>query len=223
MSIERKGVGKADQAELSLSQAILSPLDSIFQAQVHAARSFINLLLQVGYPHLVIDKNTGRPSTDPAVNPPEKYKPYELEFNFDQENNGVSNSYKVKIPALSLVPLNSLAIDSAEFNFGLKVKNIERFPQMQRSEVSTLSNEASGAGDDDPRLNRKWFLVDEPVSFKGTISSKPSAAMAEQTSEAVIDINIKLSKSPVPAALDNLLAVLTKSVSVEPINPPKTE
>lgn len=215
MTEEKKITGKATEAELSLAQAILSPLDSIFQAQVHAARSFINLLLQVGYPHLSIDKNTGRPSTDPAVNPPEKYKPYELEFNFDQENNGVSNTYKVKIPALSLVPLNSLAIDSAEFNFGLKVKTIERFQQMQGSEAHALKNETDEG--EDGRLKRKWFLVEDPVSFKGNISSKPSAAMAEQSSEAVIDISIKLSKSPVPAALDNLLAVLTKSVTMEPV------
>src|SRR3569833_22533 len=43
--------GPAAQAMVSLSQALLAPLDSIFKAQIHAARSFLNLLLQLGYGH----------------------------------------------------------------------------------------------------------------------------------------------------------------------------
>ena len=47
----------ASLSEISLSQAILAPLDALFKAQVHAARSFLNLLLQIGYPHGELDKD----------------------------------------------------------------------------------------------------------------------------------------------------------------------
>lgn len=42
--------GPAEINPVSLSQALLAPLDAIFKAQIHAARSFINFLLQLGYP-----------------------------------------------------------------------------------------------------------------------------------------------------------------------------
>src|SRR5260221_13013910 len=43
--------GEADESVVSLSQMILAPLDAIFKAQVHAARSFLNFVLQLSYPH----------------------------------------------------------------------------------------------------------------------------------------------------------------------------
>src|SRR3569832_2523667 len=48
--------GPAAQAMVSLSQALLAPLDSIFKAQIHAARSFLNLLLQLGYGHRPVNR-----------------------------------------------------------------------------------------------------------------------------------------------------------------------
>src|SRR4051812_22916894 len=41
----------AAETVLSLSQALLAPLDAILKAQLHASRSFLNFLLQIGYPH----------------------------------------------------------------------------------------------------------------------------------------------------------------------------
>lgn len=204
--------GKADDTHVTLSQAILSPLNAIFQAQVHAARSFINLILQVGYPHLAVDAQ-GRTIKGNTPDEDERHRPYELEFHFDKEQDGEKQRFKVRIPALAMVPLNSLAIDSAEFNFGMKVKDIRRFRQMQEAEATELKRE-----DKDAEYKRKWFLVDNPITFAGTISSKPGQKMLEQSNEAVIDIHIKLSQSPIPAALDNLLSVLTKSVEVESLN-----
>ena len=43
--------GDAASSPITLSQTILAPLDAVFQAQAHAARSFLNLVLQLGYPH----------------------------------------------------------------------------------------------------------------------------------------------------------------------------
>lgn len=37
--------------ELSLSAALLAPVNSIFEAQIHAARAFLNFILQMGFRH----------------------------------------------------------------------------------------------------------------------------------------------------------------------------
>lgn len=40
-----------DSNILTLSEALLAPLESIFKAQVHAARSFLSFILQMGFRH----------------------------------------------------------------------------------------------------------------------------------------------------------------------------
>ena len=40
-----------DNLDISLSAAILAPLNAIFEAQVHAARAFLNFILQMGFRH----------------------------------------------------------------------------------------------------------------------------------------------------------------------------
>jgi len=238
MADNTKDPKKPQKEQLTLSQAILSPLDSIFQAQIHAARSFLNMLLQIGYPHVVVD-TAGHPVKDKKVNPPENFRPYEVDFNFTQNDaEGNPQHYKASIPALALVPLNSLAVSEAEFNFGLKVTSIHSFQQMQDSEKKSIleqlkkeledkrrnegirgvhitDNDVSSDEVSNAMSNRKWNLVKDPKSLKGIISSKPSDKMKEGSEEAIIDISIKLTKTPIPAALDNLLTSLTKAVVVK--------
>ncbi|MBS0000283.1 MAG: hypothetical protein KFF73_14980, partial [Cyclobacteriaceae bacterium] len=36
---------------ISLSSALLAPINSIFEAQIHAARAFLNFILQMGFRH----------------------------------------------------------------------------------------------------------------------------------------------------------------------------
>src|SRR5690606_12458636 len=40
-----------DSNIVTLSEAFLAPLESIFKAQVHAARSFLSFILQMGFRH----------------------------------------------------------------------------------------------------------------------------------------------------------------------------
>lgn len=56
--------GPAADAVISSSQAILAPLDVIAKPQVHAARSFLNFVVQIGYPHVPVGHD-GKPLTGP--------------------------------------------------------------------------------------------------------------------------------------------------------------
>ena len=40
-----------DNKEITLSAALLAPLNAIFEAQIHAARAFLNFVLQMGLRH----------------------------------------------------------------------------------------------------------------------------------------------------------------------------
>jgi hypothetical protein len=56
MAKETKGASEETNQELSLSAALLAPLNSIFEAQIHAARAFLNFILQMGFRHKYSDE-----------------------------------------------------------------------------------------------------------------------------------------------------------------------
>src|SRR5690242_11056455 len=49
--VDESNVGNTNDQELSLSAALLAPLNSIFEAQVQSARAFLNFILQMGFRH----------------------------------------------------------------------------------------------------------------------------------------------------------------------------
>ena len=121
--------------ELSLEQALLAPLNSILKAQLHSARSFLNLLLQLGYPPAGDDKEdtTGK-------NKHREGEPFHIEF---KHYDNAGNSQTLRVPALSLVPIAPLAIDSAEFDMEMSVRRITDMRQMQAERQDSNAPRAS--------------------------------------------------------------------------------
>ncbi len=187
--------------DISLSQAILAPLDALFKAQVHAARSFLNLLLQVGYPHIELD-DKGAPKegtlVDKAV--------YTQDFYFEDPD---GKKMKISIPSLALVPITPLTIDNASFKLDFKVNNTRKHTQIQASENEQLEKEN---GTDWNTTNRPWYLVKDPVSFVGNVApSQNIESELSASSSSVINIEINLVRQPLPAGLDKLLTALQQS------------
>jgi hypothetical protein len=195
----------ASMSEISLSQAILAPLDALFKAQVHAARSFLNLLLQIGYPHVELDKDG-----NPIQSDEDKSAVYTQDFAFTDQD---GNHMKVSIPSLALVPIAPLTIEDASFKLNFKVEKNEAHSQIQASEKEVTSAERSNnTGWDE--TNRPWYLVKDPVSFRGNISPAGDKSESSQSSSSVINIEINLSRQPLPSGLDKLLTALQQSSKV---------
>lgn len=186
--------------ELSLEQALLAPLNSILKAQLHSARSFLNLLLQLGYPHEGSkDAKTHRDG-----------EPFHIKFKHYDES---GSEQTLKVPALSLVPIAPLAVDSAEFEMEMAVRRITDMQQMQseRKEKSASENPDK----------RPWYLVEKPVSIQGTISpSETVNGQQRNESQSSIKINVKIKSIPMPSGLDKLLTTLTHMGEVEISTPP---
>src|SRR3569832_1792765 len=112
--------GPAAQAMVSLSQALLAPLDSIFKAQIHAARSFLNLLLQLGYGHrpvnregMAIPPRRGAGGQGREAEPAPEGTPYEHNYYHDVTIGEQTRRQMISIPALALIPVAPLAVESA--------------------------------------------------------------------------------------------------------------
>lgn len=192
---------------ISLSQALLAPLDAIFQAQIHAARSFLNMLLQIGYPHEAVDEKGKVKAAGGAVaDADDKHRPYNQEFYYDVDVDGNKEQHKVSIPALALVPVAPLAIEAATFKLEMRVDCTVPHTQIQDSESEAVSGET---GFD--KSKRPWFLVSKPVSIMGNVAP-PKGDEAKSASQAPsISIEIKVGKTSMPSGLDKLLTFLTQS------------
>lgn len=196
--------GAAAKAVISLSQAVLAPLDAIFKAQTHAARSFINMVLQLGFPYHPLDSE-GNPK---KLSPEEERKLQTVRTQvFYQENivDGKSVRQKISIPALALVPITPLAVEAAEFSFEMAVSHIAKHAQQQASEENKVEEEYD-------KKERPWFLVRDPVSIRGVIAPKRQSS-EENATQAKIQITIKVGPTKMPAGMDKLLTALTQAGS----------
>jgi len=187
--------------EISLSQAILAPLDAVFKAQIHSARSFLNLVLQLGYPHK--SQHDEKKDND---NENSDDKPYTLEFINDLVVDGEKRRQKISIPALAAVPITPLAVESAEFDFTMQVAATRKHGQTQKSRI-----------DDDAdydRHKRPWFLVDQPISVRGTFAPEKSS---QNQSTSTIHVSVKVGQAKVPSGLNKFITSLSEFGSIEEI------
>ena len=201
-----------DKSSLDLAQAILAPVDAIMKAQVHAARSFLNLMLQIGFPHRSLDKD-GKVVSDPKEGSRE---PWCLDFVHKKVLDGEEREYLVRVPTLATLPLNPLAITEAEVEFKMSVEHSYE-PSYQFRQDRT---EASKADQDDPfdQTKRPWYLIDNPVTFRGHIA--PSSG---DRTNSEIAVKMKIGSVEVTESLGKFLTLLGEFSSVELNSPTSNE
>jgi hypothetical protein len=188
----------ASSESISISQAVLAPLDAIFKAQIHAARSYLNMLGQMAYPHADLDENDNIRQDTPV----EDKKPYTFPVNFEVMDGETKRVATVNIPTIAMVPVTPLGIEEATIKFSMSVTEITQHEQLQES---TKTNPAGAT--DWSKTKRPWYLVSDPVSMKGNIVTSDS-------SKSSLEISIKITKSPMPSALEKALTILTQNISV---------
>lgn len=200
--------GPAAKSIISLSQLISGPMEALLKAQLHAARSFLNMVLQLGYPHVEVDEK-GKAKQDVLQN---QDRLYMQEFVVDTKTaSGEMKQATLRIPALALVPLAPLSIEGADFEINFKVSHIFRHQQMQ----SAATDKTAGEKNFDV-FHRPWFLIKDPISIRGVLASQLSDDKKEDnTEESAIKINIKVSRQAMPVGIDKLLTSLTQTNSIQ--------
>lgn len=195
--------GPAATSVISLSQAILAPLDAISKAQVHAARSFLNFVLQIAFPH---ESSSKSPQTSGSED-----QMYLQTFRIKNgEGEGV-----VSIPSLALVPVQPLTIERAQYDLELVIEGLDYHRQIQASENNVLKQEA---GNDkalekgQPHAPRQWYLVSDPISVRGTLSD-PGIQENRTSRKATIKVHVEIGRANVPSGLEKILSSATQLAS----------
>lgn len=238
MAKTRKTTNAAN-SKLSLSAAILAPLNSIFEAQVQSARAFLNFILQLGFKEQPsasqLDAAENQLKADgqwtnetdehfqklrsvqslkselatikakPTKSDDDRTRIGEInqqlaDVGHHEDAHMQSFRYKdgqgayhqIEIPALALVPVKPLSIESADYEFSMSIDSAyENYSQNQKTSVV--------------KEDRPWFFI-KPKRFTGSIASKDS----EQT-QSTVKVKVHLESSPIPQGLSNLLVSLTQS------------
>lgn len=195
--------GPAAGAVVSLSQAILAPLDALAKAQVHAARSFLNFVMQIGYPH----RTEGASPNDGEALYCQDFQVEQVSLN--SQGQAERKQLNLRVPTLALVPLQPLNIESAQFSVELVISDIEPHQQMQSSEVEALKTEPQTFDRPPTSQPRPWYLVSEPLSIRGTLTHPGDGKAQERNASIKIDVTVK--SGPTPAGLAKLLTSLTQA------------
>ncbi|HLL56125.1 MAG TPA: DUF2589 domain-containing protein [Myxococcaceae bacterium] len=220
---EKLQPGPAATTVISLSQILLAPLDALFKAQVHAARSFLNFVMQLSYPH-VPTKKDNETAEETKYREEQERKSKEIgafstTFGYrEQDEKGKDVIREIDIPTIALVPLKPLAVEEASFKLSMAVSDIGRHRQLRKNE---RGNDDPDKPKDPPPKDPPWYLVDDPISLRGVVAP-PQAVGKHQGREdalkdlpaATIDIEVKVGVAALPAGLDKLLTRMTQSQSV---------
>lgn len=216
---------------ISLSSALLAPINSIFEAQIHAARAFLNFILQMGFRH--------QPSKE-EIEGNEEIKKFEkekenarnriMELLKERElNEGFLSGEKVaELKTLSarygdLYYQNIEFIDQTGNEFLLNIPNLALLPIKPLAineadfsyefEVSSENTEYKQMGavykKPEDEKERPWFLIKEPKSIRGRFAPRK-----EESSQASIRIQVKVGSTEMPYGLEKLMVHLTSNMEV---------
>lgn len=217
-------------SHITLSQAILAPVQSLLQAQTHAARSFLNLLLQTGFDHkgvrnsgdLVDNASTDNNSQNSAPHSDKDNDGvYRLAFEQTRVNaDGEEEKVTVSIPTIAAIPMHPLAIEEAEVEFSMRL-GIENNGDT-RGDAYVRAKSFSNAGQKARQTNRDgepdkydqnerpWFLVDQPVDLQGQISPKQGGS-----DQPEVSVKMKVSQVEAPEALRRFISNLSDFSTIE--------
>jgi hypothetical protein len=225
-------------SKLNLSEALLAPLNAIFEAQVHAARSFLSFILQMGFRHKYTPadiKNLEEDVKDKEANEKilatireeekarieiKNLRNLQLDGTITDEQtldlklllskwddlhsqdfvyiDDRGNENWVSIPNLALIPVKPLSIDTAGFQFDMKIND-------------TYENYNTIKGSAKADYERPWFLI-QPKRLTGSIASKSASE-----TEATISIQISIKSTEMPNGLNRLLTMMNESSRILPL------
>lgn len=189
-----------ERRSITLSQLLLAPLDAIFKAQTHAARSLVHLILTLGFPP---ERKEDQPDGKPL--PKEEQG---LPWTINVEHNDVGDDgqpvrKRLTVPALSLVPIRPLGIERAEFEMSMVVENQIKDTQVAQKNLRTA---------------RPWHLIKDPVTLWGHVGSEPGATTREAHASAnAVRIKVEVSTMPMPAGLSKVLTTLNEMTAIETV------
>jgi hypothetical protein len=214
---------------ITLSAALLAPLNAIFEAQVHAARAFLSFVLQMGFRHQYTREEVAELKKDPIKNKEaiedideekedkKRIKALEQKTNLTEKEQNELINLKVKWDDMRMQKFNYY--DDKGNSSSYYIPNLAILPikplGVQNANFKFELNVKSFTEDFNQMGSvkgisgaRPWYLI-KPKRITGEFGKSES-------NERSIKIEVNVGTTDMPYGLDKLLTSLTNNVNVTP-------
>ncbi len=217
--------------QITLSAAILAPLNALFEVQVHAARAFLNFVLQMGFRHkyskserdaLKKDKEENKEILDElAEEDKKKARIHELESRERLSEAERKELWQLRLEWDDLLMQKFDYFDDKGNVSTVFVPNLAILPIKPlavdnatfKFEINVKSFTANydqmGTVKGVPK-DRPWFLI-KPKRITGDFGRRK-----ENENERSISIEVNVGTTDMPYGLDKLLTSLTNNIMITP-------
>lgn len=195
---------------ISFRELIAGPLIATLSADFDAGVKFVEFFQKYGLEEENENKS-GDGTEGQTVKPVRRFKM--VTFRYNQ----AGREYRVEVPLLSLIPLPLLQIDTAEFEFNIRVFT-EVPPKLPESF--------------DPSKTRTEAVQSNPMAdppYEGMKARlAPSAGRSEDgkpipSVDANMKVTVKMKQADLPIGMIRLMRVFENSTNVIPENSPSTK
>lgn len=159
------------------------------------------------YDPILITLSLSRPSLDDAGNQLliEEYNPTTKTTNLVAAPNA---DFTIKIPLLSVIPINSLGVQSAEINFEMEVKSSfeEKVSEKSNSKTEGSASVEASIG---------WGPFSVKVKGSASYSSEDSKSRDthyQKSNNAKYTVNVKAGQLPLPTGITTILDIYSKNI-----------
>jgi hypothetical protein len=178
---------------LPFYQIIGSPLLALVQGQAQASQTTVEFIERVGF--LPRDESDGDD---------ELGRLRMVAFQYQKPGpDGITQTYKVELPLLSLVPIPAMEVKSAEFDFSVKITDV------QATETRTILSSSTVEGD---------WLSSGRTEFRATMGSVQSQTDGLQTLDLQMKVNIKVGPPDITSGLAHLYRMFDQAITSNAID-----
>lgn len=191
---------------LPMKDLISSPLTAASDANAHMALTQTKFMLETCFEKTGEDK-TGEDIRKPIMITLEVSRPVINSQGVPQNDTKSS----LKLPLLTILPLNSLAVTSVDVSFEMEVKS-----STSNETSSSKSDESEGNGGFDAKIGYGLFSASVTGSISTTSKSDSSASEHyKKSNSATYTVNVKAEQLPLPEGVNTIILAYTKAI--EPI------
>ena len=187
---------------VDFGQLIAQPLLATMQAEIESAKNFVAFFKEYGLEESN-EGETGGKKTGFKM----------LTFSYTQQNptTGKLDEYVVQVPLLSLIPLPLLQIDSAEFDFDIRLFTQVEYQNNPRGERGwTREGEEKEEGEGKEEIG-KFQGFQARLSPTGGRAEEGKSA---QTLDANMKVKIKMKQADLPIGMIKMMTVFEQSTAV---------
>ena len=183
----------SEMQSLPFHQIIGAPLLAIVQGQAQASQATAEFIERIGFK----TKTAGDSETAKEDDLGDLRM---VTFSYQKPDvDGNLATFKVEIPLLSLVPIPAIQIRDADFEFNVKITDI----QTSESKTSLSSPEAE-AGD---------WLSKGRVEFRAAMGKMEIAAAEQRTVDLQMKVKLRVEQADITAGLSFLFRLMDQSIS----------